>query len=71
LSQKGLYRVGFWNLTDRDLTVKVDGQPHALARGRGLTLTLGRQFVWQVDQRAPTNERIPEDKTTLEIVIRR
>jgi hypothetical protein len=68
---RDLRRVGFWNLADRDMTVTVDGQVHVLPRGRSLTLTLGRRFVWQIDEREAQEERIQEDKTTLEIVIRR
>jgi len=52
------------------MTINVDGQAYALARGRAMTMNLGRQFSWQIDQRKPTQERIPEDKANLEIVIR-
>jgi hypothetical protein len=67
----GTCRVGFWNLTGRDITLTVDGQARLLPRDRGLTLTLGRQFVWQVDQRTPQSEDIPDGHCTLEIVLRK
>jgi hypothetical protein len=69
-SPRSLHRVGFWNVSDRDMTINVEGQAYALARGRAMTMSLGRQFTWQIDQRKPTQERIPEDKANLEIVIR-
>jgi hypothetical protein len=67
----GRYRVGFWNVTGRDLTLTVDGQSRVLPRNQSVTLTLGRQFTWQVDQRAPLAEDVPAGRSTLEIVIRR
>jgi hypothetical protein len=70
VAAEDLYRVGFWNLTGRDVTVKAGGQIHHLPRGRAVTVHLGRQFVWQLDEHVPQQERIPEDKGTLEIVIR-
>jgi hypothetical protein len=68
---KNLYRVGFWNLAGRDLTITVDGQVHSLPQGRAITVSLGRRFVWQVDEHEGQEERIPADRSTLEIVIRR
>ncbi len=62
---------GFWNLTDHDLTVKVDGQPHVLARGKNLPVDVGRQFVWQVEGRDPQKEQIATGESAIEIVIRR
>jgi glyoxylate utilization-related uncharacterized protein len=62
--------VGFWNVTGGDLTLKVDGQAHTLARGKSLTLELGRQFTWQVENRDVQAEKLAADKVGLEIVIR-
>jgi hypothetical protein len=64
-------RVGFWNVSGRDLTLTIDGRARVLPRNRSITLDLGRQFVWRIDARAPQNESIPADKSTLEIVLRR
>jgi hypothetical protein len=63
--------IEFWNLTRRDLTVKVDGSPHLLKQGRNLLLDLGRHFVWQVERHDPQRENIPVGESALEIVIRR
>jgi hypothetical protein len=68
---KDRVQVGFWNVSGRDLTLTIDGQRRLLPRNRSITLQLGRQFVWQVDQRAAQKEDIPEGNSTLEIVLRR
>jgi hypothetical protein len=64
-------QVGFWNNTEQDLVVTVDGQARTLVRGKGVTLELPRSFVWQVDGREPRSERVPAEQAGLEIVIRR
>jgi hypothetical protein len=58
-------------LTERDVVVTTGGLAHFLPRRRAVTLLLGRQFVWQLDQREPQREHIPEEQGSLEIVIRR
>ncbi len=63
-------RVGFWNLTGRDVTLVVDGKSHTLARDRALTLDLNRMFVWQADARGAQNEQVAEDQSTHEVVVR-
>jgi hypothetical protein len=62
---------GFWNLTERDLTVKVDGTAHTVARGKNVQVNVGRQFVWLVDGRDPQSESIAAGECAVEIVIRR
>jgi hypothetical protein len=63
--------VAFWNLSGQDLGLKVDGQSRLLPRGQSVTLTLGRQFVWQVEGREPQKQDVPANEGALEIVIRR
>jgi hypothetical protein len=63
-------RVGFWNLTGRDLTLRVAGKTMAIPRDRGVTLTLDRQFIWQIDGRSERMERVAEGQATHEVVIR-
>lgn len=63
--------VGFWNLTNHDVTLLVDGRTSVIPRGMTLRFDLGRQFVWQVDGHEPQNERIPDQEAGVEIVIRR
>src|SRR5260221_14206177 len=43
-------RVGFWNLSGRDVTLVVDGKTRMVARDRALTLELPRAFGWRVNQ---------------------
>src|SRR5262249_41033011 len=62
--------VGFWNLTDKDLTFEIDGQTHVLPKGKSLSLELGREFVWRLKGREPQTERIPTGESAMEIVIR-
>jgi hypothetical protein len=78
-SQKGAYasgssrercKVGFWNLTGRDITLKVDGQERLLPRNRAITLTLARSFAWQIDQGETVTERVPDDQPFHEVLLR-
>jgi hypothetical protein len=62
-------RVGFWNITGRDVTILVEGQSRSLARNQSLTLELARTFQWQLDGRQQA-ERIPDGQGTYEIVLR-
>jgi hypothetical protein len=64
-------QVGFWNLTERDLIIKADGQSRTLAAGKNVQLEVSRQFEWQVDGRAAQRENIAGGEGALEIVIRR
>jgi hypothetical protein len=63
--------VAFWNLSDRDMTLKVAGQVRPLPRGKSVSLQLGRKFTWQVDERRPQEETVAASDPGLEIVIRR
>ncbi|MBI3407944.1 MAG: hypothetical protein HY040_06255 [Planctomycetes bacterium] len=64
-------KVGFWNLTGRDVTLKIDGQPRTLPRDRAVTLELARAFVWQVDQSEASSEQVPMDEAFHEVIIRK
>jgi len=63
-------RVGFWNLTGRDVTLTVDGKTWTLQRDRATTLELDRQFTWQSEQQSQRNVIVPEGQSTFEVVIR-
>jgi|SRR5882724_188572 len=63
-------RVGFWNLTGRDVTLVVDGKSRLVARDRALTLELPRDFGWRVDQQPAQTVHVANDKASHEIVIR-
>jgi hypothetical protein len=63
--------LALWNLTNHEVTVRVDGQSHTLEPGKNLTLTVGRRFIWQVEGREPQTERIATGEVGIEIVLRR
>jgi hypothetical protein len=62
--------VCFWNLTAGRLSIRVEGKPYVLDRGKQLTLDLPRQFRWQVDGRQAESVVFEDDRAALEIVIR-
>jgi hypothetical protein len=63
-------RVGFWNLSGRDVTLVIDGKSRLVARDRALTLVLPRDFGWRVDQQPAQTEHVANEKSAHEIVIR-
>lgn len=63
--------IEFFNLTDKDLTMKIDGQSRTLARGKSLSLDLARRFTWQIDGRDVNQENIAIGEAAMQIVIRR
>jgi hypothetical protein len=67
---KASYRVGFWNVTGRDLKLTVSGKTYHVPRDRSLTLMVGRTFSWGIDSNHPQEDRVPDDRTSHEIVIR-
>jgi hypothetical protein len=62
-------RVGFWNITGKDVTIVVDGKSRSLARNQAVTMELARTFTWQIDGRQ-RDERVPDGQTTLDIILR-
>jgi hypothetical protein len=74
LSSEGLprdrCRVGFWNLSGKDVTIVVDGMTRLVTRDRAVTLQLPRDFVWRIDRQPAQSVRVADDKTVHEIVIR-
>jgi hypothetical protein len=66
-----LCRVGFLNLSPRDLVLKIDGTSRPLARGERLSFVGKKQFVWQIVGSEAQLELVPDDKRSLDIVLRR
>lgn len=66
----GRCRVGFWNVTGRDVTLTVNGQARTLSKDRALTVELDRTFGWQIDSGAAHAERVPDEQTSFEVIIR-
>ena len=63
--------VGFWNLSDHDVTVIMNDQRYFLPPRQSVKVNVGRQFTWRVEGRDPERERIPDGASAAEIVIRR
>jgi hypothetical protein len=63
--------VCFWNLSGRNMVLKVDGQTQTLPPGARSRLELGRQFAWQVDGHEARTEEMAAGAAGLEIVLRR
>jgi hypothetical protein len=63
-------RVGFWNVSGRDVTIKVNGESRRLPRNRAVTLELPRDFVWQLEDREVRREQVPSGQPTFEIILR-
>ncbi len=61
----------FWNLTDRDLNVKIDGRSHSVRRSQSAAVNVPREFVWQAEGRDAQVERIAAGESAITIVIRR
>jgi len=63
-------RVGFWNASGRDVKLTVSGKAYTVPRDRNLTLTLSREFSWNIEGRDSQAESVADDVNTHEIVIR-
>jgi hypothetical protein len=63
--------VSFWNLSSRELVLKVGTQHITLPVGRSTTLDLEREFAWQIEGRKAESGRVAANESALEIVIRR
>jgi hypothetical protein len=63
-------RVGFWNLSGRDVTLQVDGKTWTLPKNRAVTLDLERQFSWNLEGRPQRVEQVSQGQAVYEVVIR-
>ncbi len=63
-------QVGFWNISNRDVVLKVGGRTYDLEKNRSLTIDLPREFSWQIGSAGRNQEFVPEDRNSYEIVIR-
>jgi hypothetical protein len=69
-SAKDICKIGFWNVSGADAKLIVNGVTYVIPQDRNLTLTLTREFTYQVNGRPAQMERVPNDRTTHEVVIR-
>ena len=60
----------FWNISGRDVKLTINGKTHLVPRDRSLTVSVGREFTWQVDGQALQEERVPQEKASHEVVLR-
>jgi hypothetical protein len=63
--------VSFWNLSGKELTLKIGEQRIPLGSGRHATLDLDRQFTWQIEGRSSESGKVDSTNSALEIIIRR
>jgi hypothetical protein len=69
-SAKSMCRVGFWNVSGRDVNLTVDGKAYVVPKDRNMTVTVNRVFTWQINGKESQAERVPDDASSQEIVIR-
>ena len=67
---KEMCRVGFWNVSGRDVKLNVDGKAFVVLKDRSLTVNVNRAFTWQINGKDSQAERVPDDASSQEIVIR-
>lgn len=67
----GRGRVSFWNLSGREVVLKVGSVMKPLAHGRRVMLDLERSFQWQIDSRMPETAQVAPGDVGVELVIRR
>jgi hypothetical protein len=67
---KNRCRVGFWNLSGREVAVTIEGKGYSLPRNQVLTFDMDRQFTWQVAGKTPQIQRVPEGQAAFEVLIR-
>lgn len=63
-------KVGFWNVSGKDVRLRIGARDFDLPRDRAITLELERQFAWQIGQREATSERVPANQAFFEVIIR-
>jgi hypothetical protein len=63
-------KVGFWNLSGRDMAIRVNGTSRSVPRDRAVILDLSREFVWRIEGREPERVVVPEGKSAHEVVLR-
>lgn len=67
---KGRVRVGFWNLSGRDVSLTIEGKAWNLSKNQVLTFDMDRQFTWQAAGKTAQIQRVPEGQSAFEVLIR-
>src|SRR6185312_5518288 len=55
-------RVGFWNFTNRAITIENQNITRKIPASQGATLVVNRDFTWRVDGQPPQQDRVPDQK---------
>jgi hypothetical protein len=63
-------RVGFWNLSGREVVLTIDGKSLKLTKDRTVSLDLERQFTWQAGNGPQHVERVADTQPSYEVLIR-
>src|SRR5262249_6282794 len=67
---KTALKVGFWNVTGRDVNLVIEGKTHRLPRDRALTIDVPHSFTWMLECVSHRSEEVPSTQTRHEIVLR-
>lgn len=66
-----IVKVGFFNHSERDIDLVVDGEAVSLPKEQYVTLRLKRTFVWAEKGKKSTDVAVPPDADGMEIVFRK
>ena len=64
-------KVGFFNHSDREIVLDVNGESVRLPSGQHVTLRLPRKFKWAEKGQKGTDVAVPADADGIEIVFRK
>ena len=70
-SPRTLRNVGFFNNSERDVTLTVQGETITLPKHTFVTANVPRSFTWKLDAEAERTTEIPPGAPGVEVVIRR
>ncbi len=65
-------RVGFWNFREREVTITVAEQKivRKVPAKQGFSVDLPREFTWRIDDEMPQLDRVPDNKSEAERIVR-
>jgi hypothetical protein len=64
------FRVRFFNHSERDLILEVEGQELKLPSGESLKRKVPREFIWKEKGQSENRQSIPADSLGIDVVIR-
>jgi hypothetical protein len=65
-------KVGFWNFTDREVTLTIEDMnlTRKIPPQQSIQLDVNREFTWRIDDLPPRNDRIPDNRNDDERIVR-